>query len=134
MNQARASGMTPADPAAGGLRPVRGGRRRTRRPQPGRRPALGSLAVEIYDRPLMTINYARSAAMKLAKLDGAVTAAPAKPAAERARLAADLVNRIDDIVEDLGVVAKRAPDARGRALVDPAQKRLADGATAPRRR
>ena len=73
---------------------------------------LSALATDIYDRPLLTIDYARSAATRFVRL-----AHQPVPDARDPKQAKALADAIDDLRGDLAVVAQRAGGADTAGLI-----------------
>lgn len=77
--------------------------------------SLGALTVAMYDKPLMTINYARSAAAKAINLDRQLASGSVSKDA--------ITKQIDDIQADILIVAKRGGKAAAE-LIGAAQEKL----------
>ncbi|MGB8842498.1 MAG: HAMP domain-containing methyl-accepting chemotaxis protein [Aliidongia sp.] len=86
-----------------------------------------ALTGELYDRPLMASSFALSATADFEKVDRVlVTAALAESGAKLAEQGAALTALEASVLEDLGVVEQRFPDARGTAMVSDIKKLLAE--------
>jgi methyl-accepting chemotaxis protein len=86
-----------------------------------------ALTEELYDRPLMASSFALSATADFEKADRAlVTAALAESGAKLAEQGAALAALEASVLEDLGVVEQRFPDARGATMVSDIKKLLAE--------
>jgi methyl-accepting chemotaxis protein len=86
-----------------------------------------ALTGELYDRPLMASSFALSATADFEKVDRVlVTAALAESGAKLAEQGAALTALEASVLEDLGVVEQRFPDARGTAMVGDIKKLLAE--------
>jgi len=86
----------------------------------------GGLIARTYDRPLMTINYARAALARFNALEAAVArAALEADMDQRAGLAARIDTLDVDLAEDLDVVADRSQSARAQAAVAEVRRAVA---------
>ena len=70
--------------------------------------AAGNLVVDTYDRPLMAINFARSASLTFALMDKDVLRRKWAPKIERADIDADLEQRAPSFFDDLAVAEERS--------------------------
>jgi signal transduction histidine kinase/HAMP domain-containing protein len=70
--------------------------------------AAGHLVVDTYDRPLMAINFARSASLTFALMDKDVLGRRRATDAERAAIDADLAQRSPSFFDDLAVAEERS--------------------------
>jgi signal transduction histidine kinase/HAMP domain-containing protein len=79
--------------------------------------AAGHLVVDTYDRPLMAINFARSASLTFALMDKDVLQRKFAPDAERAAIEADLEQRSPSFFDDLAVAEQRSLSQDERVVI-----------------
>lgn len=92
---------------------------------------LGALAIDIYDRPLMAINYARNAQSDFARMDAAIAALQATGDAEgRRRFRDEAALHLRNMQDNLDVAGQRAIVEVSAGLIAAVQTELAPWAMA----
>jgi methyl-accepting chemotaxis protein len=86
-----------------------------------------ALTGELYDRPLMASSFALSATADFEKVDRALVTAALAESGTKLAAQGDAIAALEtSVLEDLGVVEQRFPDARGMGMVSEIKKLLAD--------
>jgi len=73
--------------------------------------ATGAMVIDMFDRPLMAINYARAANIDFAQIERKTLERSQAPADKRAKIDADTNNLLDEFSADLRVAEERSPEA-----------------------
>jgi signal transduction histidine kinase/HAMP domain-containing protein len=73
--------------------------------------ATGAMVIDMFDRPLMAINYARAANIDFAQIERKTLERSQAPADKRAKIDADTNNLLAEFAADLRVAEERSPEA-----------------------